>query len=166
MISVAAAMLRIRAGGKSALILSLGLLTLLSGCSIESLPSQQQPVCSWNVNPPANNLLLCARTFKTLSALVQAEVRGDDQAVQRLVVNPAVAANIIEYGRQQRSAGLIYMHVVPSLTLDITGKGAVGAGFFITGKTRRWLISDPQTVYLQVRHGVQVVVHDQPDQQW
>lgn len=138
----------------------------LSGCLGISLPTQQQPICSWNNLPPKNAGALCAETFKTLRALAGTEMKGDDRVVHRLVHNQTVAQRIIKYGRDERSNGLKWIHVVPSIEIDNVRPGYVGAGFYLVGIDGSGKINDPETLYLHVRHGSTVVVGDQPGQNW
>lgn len=140
-------------------------LTSLAGCDL-GLPTQNNPSCSWNITPPSHSATICRIAFGTLKSIVRAEVAGDNRPIRRLVANPRVARKVIAYGDQQRLQGLKFMHVVPSLTLDITSQGLVGAGFFIVGKTRGGRIADPQTVYMRLHGGTAQVTEDQPDQQW
>lgn len=148
-----------------------GVVTALSGCGIAGIPSQQRPACSWGTQIPSNADALCTVAFKTLSTLVRDEVRGNDRAIHLLVSNATVARRIIVFGRDQRANHIIFLHVVPSITLATTQQGLLGAGFFIVGKTHSGKISAPETVYMRVYHvGVAasraVVVEDQPDQEW
>lgn len=138
----------------------------LSGCSLASMPSQQHPNCSWNNTPPANNARICDEVFATLTAITRALQRGDDTAVHRVVTTPQVAARVINYGRSKRADGLSNLHIVPSLTLQDRGGGRYGAGFYVDGKTRGGHIADPETLYLEVRHGRATVYEDQPNQLW
>jgi hypothetical protein len=139
---------------------------LLSGCSLMSLPSQNHPVCSWGGQPPANNKQVCDIAFATLSSLVKAELRADNGTIHRLVPVPRIASRIIAYGNVQRAAKIDNLHVVPSMTVEISAHGYLGAGFFIVGKSNGSRVSSPETVYVRIRHGHGEVVGDQPNQDW
>lgn len=138
----------------------------LSGCTIPGLPSQQHPVCSWASQPPVDADRVCSQTFSTLTSLVAGERRGDNGTVYKLVSSPVIARRIINFGAEQRANRVTNLHVVPDLTLAITPRGYVGAGFYILGKGRKGQVNAPQTIYLKLRHGRAVVVGDQPNQDW
>lgn len=138
----------------------------LVGCGIPGLPSQQHPDCSWNSVVPSNADQLCSVAFRTTSALVRAQVRGDDPAIRRLVSNPRVAANIIAYGRLRRSQRINFLHVVPSMTLDAGNPHLLGAGFFVVGKTAAGRVDDPETLYMVVHGSSAQVTQDQPNEAW
>jgi hypothetical protein len=131
-----------------------------------SYPSQTRPTCSWTSQPPSNADALCNAVFHTLRSLADAEERGDDATVRRLVTNPAVAHRIIAYGRTLRAAGVQNLHIVPSFTLGRVPGGYLGAGFFILGKTRHGTSEGKENVYLHFRGETAIVVRDQPAQEW
>ncbi|MGI8968175.1 MAG: hypothetical protein ACR2GA_03625 [Chloroflexota bacterium] len=141
-------------------------LLLVSGCGIFQVPSQHKPDCSWDVAVPANADHLCTVSFDTVSAVVRAQVAGNDAAIRRIATTPRVARRIISYGRQKRAEGIIYLHVVPSITLTITAQHKLGVGIYITGKTHHSTVSDPETVYLRVHGNRGTIIDDQPNQVW
>jgi hypothetical protein len=139
---------------------------LLAGCSAASVPSQSHPICSWAVQVPSNSDALCAAAFRTLSRLAAADARGDDRTVRRLVSNRSIADQIIAYGRQLRSQGLRDLHIVPSLTLDLTPAGMWGAEFVLAGKTSQGNFHQTSTLYFRSRRGVDIVEAQDPLQAW
>jgi hypothetical protein len=154
----------------SHLVRRYGILLLLplvtSACGLPGLPSQNDPTCSWTSAIPANHDRVCKTTFETLSALVRADVRGDWATIHRLVPTASVAHKIVVFGQQERAQRIIYLHVVPTLTLGAVRGGLLGVGFNITGKTHEGNVQAPQSLYLRLRRGRALVVQDQPDQEW
>ncbi|MGH2444076.1 MAG: hypothetical protein ACRDFX_13050 [Chloroflexota bacterium] len=148
-----------------AFVILLGVAVLLAGCAV-SLPSQQHPVCSWDSQPPKNAQLICDSTFRTLRALIKAVVHNDRRAIRHLVTNPRVVKRIEAYGTLRRGQGIVYLHIVPSLTLELTKQSYIGAGFFVTGKTHQGNVSDQEVLYLLLHHGTALVAEDQPNQIW
>ena len=141
------------------------LVTSVTGCSLASLPSQHNPTCSWSSSPPANADALCTTSFDTLTKIVQAVQKGDNQAIKTIVTNPSVAARIMAYSRTQRVAHARRLHVVPSFTLETSGD-LLGAGFYVLGKNDSGNVNSPETLYLKVKGRSATVVEDQPNQDW
>jgi hypothetical protein len=143
------------------------LLTIgLSGCLDISLATQHHPICSWSSQPPANAGTLCKETFRTLRALARADFKGNTAAIRQLVPNRTVAHRVIQYGVMQRRQNVRVLHVVPSIALDSVRPGYVGAGFYLLSESSSGRGSNPETLYLRVRHGRALVVADQPGQDW
>lgn len=141
-------------------------LIALSGCSAASLATQSKPICSWTVSPPPDATHRCSVVFTTLRTLARADVSGDNATVRRIVVTPVVARQIIAYGRRMRALGASNVHVVPSLTLDITADGLVGARTSLVGSIRGGRLREPFTLYLRLRgDSARVVAHD-PGYAW
>jgi lipid-binding SYLF domain-containing protein len=101
-----------------------------------------------------------------LSAIVRAEVHGDDRTIVALVPNPQVARKIMAHGRTLRAQRLKYLRVTPSLTVGWVVGGRLGVGFNIVGKTAHGSVEAPQQVYLRRAAGSYRVVADQPFQEW
>ena len=142
------------------------LLPLLVGCFTDSLPSQRHPVCSWTSAVPPNASRLCRETYRTLSTVLKASVRGDRATVHRLVISRHIAGRIIAFGEVERHAGIHYIRIVPSYTLETERNGSIGASFGLVGVTDHGSLKAPQVIYLQQSHGVQVISGDQPQQEW
>ncbi len=139
---------------------------LLSSCGLAGYPTQAHPSCSWANQPPRDADTLCDTAFHTLQTIVTAQVRGDTQTIRRLVMSQATAARIVSYGSTLRAERVRGLHVRPSLTLDVLAPGSLGASFYLIGRTQNGKLSTGETVYLQVRHGLAVVTHDVPGQEW
>lgn len=139
---------------------------LIAGCSAPGVPSQSHPSCSWAMSPPSNADRLCSTAFHTLADLATAVSRDDESRIRSIVPNRIVADRIIYYSRDLKRQGKPSVHIVPSLTLDITSKGSLGAGFYLIGTTRKGRVKAPQTLYLRVQGTRASVVGDQPDQEW
>ncbi len=137
----------------------------VTGCALASLPSQENPTCSWSSSPPANADALCATAFDTLTKVVHAVQKGDKATIRTIVTNPTVAARILTYSRSQRALHARSLHVVPSFTLDIAG-GLLGAGFYVLGKNDSGNVNSPETLYLRVHGQMARIVEDQPNQDW
>ena len=137
----------------------------LTGCLSEPVPTQSDPSCSWTTTPPGNASTMCDRVFPVLNAVTHAIQTGND-AVIRHYAAPAVANRIIAYGRQLRPLGVSGLHVVPSFTMSVEGKGEVGAGFYVLGKSQQAPIKDQESVYLRMTPRSARIVHDQPQQNW
>jgi hypothetical protein len=129
-------------------------------------PTQQHPSCSWNADVPTNADQTCAITFRTLSAVAAAEVRGDNDTIRRIVPAPAVAGRIIAYGASIRARHVKFMHVVPNVTLQTFPGNVVIADLNLIGRTKEGLISRSESVYLQFRHGQARILKDQPGEEW
>ncbi len=142
------------------------LLPLLAGCFTGSLPSQNDPVCSWTSAVPSNANRLCGQTYRTLSTVLKASVRGNRATVHRLVPSRQIAGRIIAFGDAQRRDGIHYIRIVPSYTLETEQNGSVGASFGLVGVTNRGSLKAPQVMYLRLSHGVQIISGDQPQQEW
>jgi len=143
-------------------------LSLLSaGCGlINGIPSQTHPSCSWTTQVPSNADSVCNTVFATLRALTEAEFRGDQRTIHRLVPKAAVAARIVDFGRRKRREGLRSLRPTPSLTLGASAHGTLGVGAQVVGQTRGGSFRVPETVYVRVRDGTAYVVDDQPEQEW
>jgi hypothetical protein len=136
------------------------------GCSLQGVPTQQHPSCSWVSQPPDNADELCTEVFRTFKTVVQAEVRGDDRTIRRLVRDPATAQRIIASGAALRAETILDLHVSPSLALEALTPGALAANLYLIGTTKRANHSDEETVYLQLRNGAAIVTHDVPGEEW
>jgi len=139
---------------------------LLGGCALVQYPSQARPICSWASTPPRGAGALCTTTFRTLKTLASSEARGDNASIRRLVADSKVARRIIAYGATARGERAYNLHIVPSLTLDTSLPGLVGAAFDLAAQGRLGQIHVSETVYLRIRRGTAVVVHDQPGEEW
>jgi hypothetical protein len=137
-----------------------------SGCSIPGQPSQLHPVCSWTETIPSNADAVCSNTFRTLRAIISAEIRGDDAAIRRLVPNAAVSGRIIAQGRTLRGQHILFLRVSPSITVGGLSHGGLGVGFHLGGKTDSSTISSPIEVYLRTEKGREVVVGHEPYEDW
>jgi hypothetical protein len=93
-------------------------------------------------------------------------MRGDDATLRRLIANARVRGNIARFGTSVQDKGNISVHITPSFTLSISNAGYLGAEFNIAGKTHHGNVQAPQTVYFTRRAGQQVLVQDQPDEEW
>jgi hypothetical protein len=139
---------------------------LLCGCLPNSIPSQSHPSCSWTSEPPANADSVCLSTFHTLRAVLNAAIRGDETTLSHLVPAPTVRRRIAVFGATVRHKGNISVHITPSFTLATVRNHNLGAEFNIVGKTHHGDVKAPQTVYLASRGGSNVIVQDQPMQEW
>lgn len=145
-----------------ALVLSL----LLSGCLGTSLPTQQNPNCSWDSTVPANSGTICVAVYRTLNGVARAEETGDRAAIHRLVANARVRGRITKHSRALRTQSVSDLHVVPSFTLDQLHAHIFGAGFYLNGQVRGGRVNSPMTVELRVVRAQAVIVNDQPGQEW
>jgi hypothetical protein len=139
---------------------------LLTACLSNNVPSQAHPSCSWTSLPPTNAASLCDRTFTTLRRVLQASIGLDAETLRRLVAPPGIRAKIARWGEHVHTQGDASAHITPSFTLERAPSGYLGARFNMVVKTKRGAFTAPQTVYLASRSGRQVIVQDQPDQEW
>lgn len=142
------------------------LVFLVAGCLGIDLPSQTNPVCSWNSQPPSNADQLCRMSYQTVDAVARAEARGDDATIRRLVARDDVALRIIKYGAQVRAKHLSGFHAVPSITLAVIRPGLVGARFYLVGKSSAITVDNPVAVYLRIRQDRALIAYDFPRQVW
>lgn len=139
----------------------------LSSCTLVSVGTQSQPICSWDNSPPANAGPLCTRTFTALQGLASANVHGQGTEIRRTVTNHRVAARIIQFGHRMRAEGNFTLHVVPSLTLRTIGTNRYAAEFYLMGKTNRTEVKAAQEVLFLRDEGTRVVVTgDQSGPEW
>jgi hypothetical protein len=149
-----------------ALCAAVALLLCVCGCSLQGVPTQQHPSCSWANQPPDNSDALCTQVFRTLKTIVQAEVRGDNRTIRRLVQDSSTRKRIIAYGAALRAETILDLHVRPSLTLDALKPGSLAASLYLIGITKRAKHTPEETVYFQLRHGSAIVTHDVPGEEW
>lgn len=149
------------------LILALAFLVSLSGCNLVSVPSPNHPDCFWAKQPPPNDAAICQSVARTLNRLVRAELADNRGMIRELVRNPQIAKQIIAHGVFIRAHHIEQYHVVPSLTLDDQGRGVIGAGIYLRGKTAQGgRLKQEATLYLLVQHGIAVVIDHEPGQTW
>jgi hypothetical protein len=139
----------------------------MAGCGLfGTLPSQNNPTCSWTSEPPKDSAAFCQTVFRTLQALTGAELHGDDRTIHRLVTKPAVAARIILFGRQKRHDGLRFLRPSPSVTLGASVNNTTGVHLEVVGQTGSGKVAAPETVYVRLHAGTAYVVDDQPEEEW
>jgi hypothetical protein len=98
--------------------------------------------------------------------VAQAEVRGNNHTIHRLVPSQAVARRIIAYGKSIRAQHVTFMHVVPNVTLQTFPGNIVTADLYLIGQTKEGRISRYESVYLRLHHGQARILRDQPGQEW
>lgn len=140
--------------------------TLLSACAGTSLPTRQNPSCSWDSTVPGNASSVCSAVYRTLSLVARAEETGNRGVMKRLIANAAVRHRIMAHGRVLRAQHVRNLHVVPSITLDHIHPMTFGAGFYLNGSIRGGRVNAPQTIELRVQGNRAVIINDQPGQEW
>jgi hypothetical protein len=153
-------------GSVRSIFAAVALLLCVCGCSLQGVPTQQHPSCSWANQPPDNSDALCTRVFRTLRTIVQAEVQGDNRTIRRLVQDSGTGTRIIAYGAALRAEKILDLHVRPSLTLDALKPGSLAASLYLIGTTKRAKHTPEETVYFRLRYGVALVTHDVPGEEW
>lgn len=146
-----------------ALILAPG---FLCGCVSLSVPTQNNPSCSWTSQLPTNADAVCVSTFHTLRTVLDAAIRGDERTLRHLIPDGVIRRRIAVFGASVRHKGNISVHITPSFTLSTIGGGRLGAEFNIVGHTHHGDVKAPQTVYLGSRGGTTIIIEDQPMQEW
>jgi len=104
--------------------------------------------------------------FQTLKTIVQAEARGDNRSIGSLVQDSGTRKRIIAYGAALRAETILNLHVRPSLTLDALKPGSLAASLYLIGITKHAKQTPEETVYFQLRHGMAIVTHDVPGEEW
>lgn len=139
----------------------------LNGCAPPTMPTQQNPSCSWEKAVPAGADRICRITFRTIKALVDAEAQGRDRTVYQLVTNRRVAKRIAAHGAVVRAQHLRQYHAVPSITLDVPIPGVIGANADIRAKKPdNSSVKLSETIYMRIRNGTAYVFDDQAGQEW
>jgi hypothetical protein len=140
--------------------------TLVSACSGTTLPTRQNPSCSWDSAVPGNAATVCSAVYRTLSSVARAEETGNRAVMNRLIVNAGVRHRIMAHGRALRAQRVRNLHVVPSITLDHIHRKTFGAGFYLNGNIQGGRVNAPQTIELRVEGKRAVIINDQPGQEW
>ena len=77
-----------------------------------------------------------------------------------------MAQRVIENGRALRAARARNLHVVPSITLNISHPGYIGVLFYELGKSKKGNINQMLFVYLQRKRGHLTVAAGNNNQAW
>jgi hypothetical protein len=140
--------------------------SVLGGCRLASLPSQQNPTCSWESDLPSNADAVCTRTVHVLQSLATAVAHGDIATIRRYVVDRSTVARMTVYSQTVRAEHAYGIHVVPSIGLDREANGRIGAGFYVLGKTATQKLNSQETLYFNWVDGRWVVVNSDLDKNW
>jgi len=133
---------------------------LLGGCLSGVQPTQSDPVCSWTSTVPSHPDTICRAVFRTISAMLRAELHGDTAAIRALSLPGATPVYIAD-GRRLRTEHAAGLHVVPSFTLEADGP-LIGARYDVLGRAPKMQVNEEFTVKLRVTGGSAVIAEARP----